>query len=66
MGSEMCIRDSLITVYQIKLKYSLLTSPFIQCCNKDVIMYSGARVPESIRAIRSSISIDFVVNNIAI
>ena len=48
----------LINANQIKLKYSLLTSSFIQCCNKDVIIYSGASVSEFIRAIRSFISID--------
>ena len=30
----------------------------MQCCNKHVIIYSGARVSEFIRAIRSFISID--------
>ena len=30
----------------------------MQCCNKRVIIYSGARVSEFIRAIRSFISID--------
>ena len=30
----------------------------MQCCNKHVIIYSGARVSELIRAIRSFISID--------
>ena len=48
----------LINANQIKLKYSLLTSSFIQRCNKDVIIYSGASVSEFIRAIRSFISID--------
>ena len=48
----------LITANQIKLKYSLLTSSYMQCCNKHVIVYSGARVSEFIRAIRSFISID--------
>ena len=41
----------LINANQIKLKYSLLTSSFIQCCNKDVIIYSGASVSEFIHAI---------------
>ena len=36
----------------------MLTSSFIQCCNKDVILYSGASVSELIRAICSFISID--------
>ena len=31
----------------------------MQCCNKHVIIYSGARVSEFIRAIRSFISIDY-------
>ena len=31
----------------------------MQCCNKHVIIYSGARVTEFIRAIRSFISIDY-------
>ena len=31
----------------------------MQCCNKHVIIYSGARVSELIRAIRSFVSIDF-------
>ena len=48
----------LITANQIKVKYSLLTSSYMQCCNKHVIIYSGARVSEFIRAIRSFISID--------
>ena len=52
------INKFLITANQIKLKYSLLTSPFIQCCNKDVIIHSGASVPEFIRANCSFISID--------
>ena len=30
----------------------------MQCCNKHVIIYSGARVSEFIRAIRSFIGID--------
>ena len=30
----------------------------MQCCNKRVIIYSGAHVSEFIRAIRSFISID--------
>ena len=30
----------------------------MQCCNKHVIIHSGARVSELIRAIRSFISID--------
>ena len=30
----------------------------MQCCNKHVIIYSGARVSELIRAIRSFIIID--------
>ena len=51
----------LITANQIKLKYSLLTSSYIQCCNKHVIIYSGARVSELIREIRSFISIDVSV-----
>ena len=42
----------------MKFKYSLLTFSFIQCCNKDVIIYCGASVSEFIRAIRSFISID--------
>ena len=46
----------------IKLKYSLLTSSFIQCCNEYVIIYSGASVSEFIRAIRSFISIDISLN----
>jgi len=33
----------------------------MQCCNKHVIIYSGARVSEFIRAIRSFISIDFQI-----
>ena len=33
----------------------------MQCCNKHVIIYSGARVSEFIRAIRSFISIDIPV-----
>ena len=48
----------LINANQTKLKYSLLTSSFIQCGNKDVIIYPGASVSEFIRAIRSFISID--------
>ena len=32
----------------------------MQCCNKHVIIYSGARVSELIRAIRSFISIDLM------
>ena len=48
----------LINANQIKLKYSLLTSSFIQCCNKGVITYSGASVSEFIHAIRSFISVD--------
>ena len=32
----------------------------MQCCNKHVIIYSGARVSEFIRAIRSFISIDYI------
>ena len=31
----------------------------MQSCNKHVIIYSGARISEFIRAIRSFISIDF-------
>ena len=49
----------LITANQITLKYSLLTSSFIQYCNKDVVIYSGASVSEFICAIRSFISIEF-------
>ena len=41
----------LINANQIKLKYSLLTSSFTRCCNKDVIIYSGASVSEFILAI---------------
>ena len=48
----------LINANQTKLKYSLLTSSFNQCGNKDVIIYPGASVSEFIRAIRSFISID--------
>ena len=33
----------------------------MQWCNKHVIIYSGARVSELIRAIRSFISIDYEV-----
>ena len=33
----------------------------MQCCNKHVIIYSGARVSEFIRAIRSFISIDVIL-----
>ena len=51
----------LITTNQIKLQYSLLTSLFIQCCNKDVIIYFGASVSEFIRAIRSFIRIYFIM-----
>ena len=51
----------LITANQIKLRYSLLTSSYMQCCNKHVIIYSGARVLELIRAIRSFISIDVIL-----
>ena len=32
----------------------------MQCCNKHVIIYSGARVSELIRAIRSFMSIDLL------
>ena len=34
----------------------------MQCCNKHVIIYSGARVSELIRAIRSFISIDMLTD----
>ena len=34
----------------------------MQCCNKHVIIYFGARVSELIRAIRSFISIDNQLN----
>ena len=37
----------------MKLEYSSLTSSFVQCCNKGVIIYSGASVWEFVRAIRS-------------
>ena len=36
----------------------------MQCCNKHVIIYSGARVSELIRAIRSFISIDLMQVNL--
>ena len=45
---------------KIKLKYSFLTLSFIQCCNKDAIIYSGASVSVFIRAIRPLISIDYL------
>ena len=48
----------LISANQIRLKYSLLTSSFVQCCNKDVIIYSGTSVLVFIHAICSFISID--------
>ena len=53
----------LINANQIKLKCSLLTSSFIRCCNKYVIIYSGASVSEFIRAIRPFISIDVLKQN---
>ena len=36
----------------------------MQCCNKHVIIYSGARVSELIRAIRSFISIELIIESL--
>ena len=51
----------LINANQIKLKYSLLTSSFIECCNKDVInLFTLVQAFRSlyVQLIRSFISID--------
>ena len=53
-----CLIKFLINANHIKLRYFLWTSTFVQCCNKDVIIYSDASVSEFIRAIRSFKSID--------